>query len=188
MLKRLIALIAFVLVGTLALAGCATDLSTTKRLNGEAAQSALTKVVADSISEFKKSGGTEQVTIGQNQFGLAYDPAATADKQAIVFDLSTDGPSQFATPSKIFLLSLDKLISSDLFKGAKYSFLNSGFTVTGEKAILTVQILDNRVNGTLLKSTSTNGLTQATINNYGINEVARAKMSTATPAPTPPAE
>lgn len=188
MFKRLIALIAFALVGTLALAGCASDLSSTKKLNGEAAQSALTKVVADSITEFKKSGGTEQVTLGQKQYGLVYDPTAASDKQAAVFDVSTDGPSQFATADNIFLLSLDKLISSELFTDATYSFANSGFTVTSSKAILTVQILDNRVNGTLLKTTQANGPTQATINNYGVNDVAHAKLSTATPAPTTPAK
>ena len=184
MLKRIIALIAFALVGTLALAGCATDLSSTKKLNGEAAQTALTKVVAASSLEFKKAGGTEQVTIGQKQYGLVYDPAAATDKQAVVFDLSSDGPSQFVKADNIFLLSLDKLISSELFKGATYTYLNSGFTVTSAEAILTVQILDNRVNGTLLKSTAANGPTQATINNYGVNEIAREKLTTATPAPS----
>jgi hypothetical protein len=183
MLKRLIALITFALVGTLALAGCAGDLSSTKKLNGEAAHTALTKVVTDSITQFQKSGGTEQVTIGQKQYGLVYDPTAPSAKQTAVFDLTTDGPSQFAAADNIFLLSLNKLIASDLFTGATYSFANSGFTVTGQKAILTVQILDNHVNGTLLKSSATNGPTQATINNYGVNDVARAKLTSATQAP-----
>jgi len=185
MLKRLIALIALAVAGTLVLTGCANDLGSTKKLNGEAAHTALTKVVADSIALFKKDGGTEQVTIGQKQFGLVYNPAAASGKQTAVFDLSTDGPSQFAAADNIFLLALDKLIASELFTEATYAYANSGFTVTGKEAILTVQILDNKVNGTLLKSAVANGPTQATINNYGVNDVAAAKLSTATPAPTP---
>lgn len=183
MLKRLVALIAVAIVGTLVLSGCTNDLSSTKKLNGEAAQTALTKVVAESIALFKKDGGTEQVTIGQKQFGLVYDPSAAADKQTAIFDLVADGPSQFVKVDNIFLLALDKLIASELFTDATYTYINSGFTVTGKEAILTVQILDNRVNGTLLKSSVANGPTQATINNYGVNDIASAKLSTATPAP-----
>ena len=184
MFKRLSALIALALVGALALAGCASDLNTTKSLHGEAAKSALIKVVTDSAAAFDKAGGTEQVTIGQKQYGLVYDPSVTsADKQVAVFDTSTDGPSQFAAKGNVFLLSLNKLIASELFTDATYDFKNSGFTLTGTKAILTVQIFENRVNGTLLRSTAANGPSQATINNYGVNDVAKAKLSTATPAP-----
>ncbi|MEN9751205.1 MAG: hypothetical protein RLZZ600_252 [Actinomycetota bacterium] len=184
MFKRLVALLAIALAGTLALSGCASDLSSTKSLHGEAAKAALTKVVADSEAEFAKSGGTEQVTIGQKQFGLVYDPSVSAtDKQTAVFDSSTDGPSQYAAKGNIFLLSLSKLLSSELFTDATYEYKNSGFTVTGQKAIITVQIFENRVNGTLLRSTAANGPTQATINNYGVNEIAKEKLSTATPAP-----
>jgi ABC-type glycerol-3-phosphate transport system substrate-binding protein len=184
MLKRLLALIALVLVGSLALAGCATDLSSTKTLKGEAAKIALEKVVTDSAAEFEKSGGTEQITLGQKQYGLVFDPAVTtAAKQVAVFDAGSGGPSQFTEKSTIFLLALKKLISSELFTNATYDYKNSGFTVTGTKAILTVQIFENRVNGTLLRSAVAGGPTQATINNYGVNEIAKEKLSTATPAP-----
>lgn len=183
MLKRFFALIAVALVGALALTGCAGDLSSQKTLQGEAAKAALTKVVAESIAEMKKSGGTEQITIGAQQYGLVYDPSAPADKQTALFDVATDGPSQFSENSIIFLLALDKLLTSELFTTATYDYKNSGFTVTGEKAIITIQILDNRVNGTLLKSAVANGPTQATINNYGVNDIAREKLTSATPAP-----
>jgi type II secretory pathway pseudopilin PulG len=184
MFKRLIAVILVALVGTLALSACDSSLSSTKTLHGEAAKTALTKVVADSIAEFKKSGGTEQITIGQKQFGLVYDPSAPSSKQAAVFDAATDGPSQYIEPSTVFLLSLDKLVASELFTNATYDFANSGFTVTGKKAILTVQIFENRVNGTLLKSVTAGGPTQATINNYGVNDIAKAKLDLSTPAPS----
>ena len=189
MFKRLFAVILVALVGTLALSACDSSLSSTKTLHGEAAKSALTKVVADSITEFKKSGGTEQITIGQQQFGLVFDPTAPEGKQTAVFDAATDGPSQYIDNSTIFLTALDQLISSELFTNATYDFANSGFTVTGEKAILTVQILDNRVNGTLLQSAAAGGPTQATINNYGVNDIAKAKLDLSTPAPsTAPAQ
>jgi hypothetical protein len=184
MFKRLAALIALALVGALALTGCATDLNSTKSLHGEAAKAALIKVVTDSAALFDKSGGTEQVTVAQKQFGLVYDPSVKdVNKQVAVFDTSTDGPSQYAAKGNIFLLSLNKLIASELFTDATYDFKNSGFTLTAKKAILTVQIYDNKVNGTLLRSTIANGPSQATINNYGVNDVAKAKLSTATPAP-----
>jgi multisubunit Na+/H+ antiporter MnhB subunit len=183
MIKRLVAVVLFALVGTLALSACSTSLSDTKTLHGEAAKTSLTKVVNDSIATFNKDGGTEQITIGAKQFGLVFDPKAPAGKQTAIFDAATDGPAQYVENSTIFLTALDKLLASELFTTATYDYANSGFTVTGEKAVLTVQILDNRVNGTLLKGTTTTGPTQATINNYGVNDVAKAKLDTAAAAP-----
>ena len=183
MFKRFVSLVALMIVGALALAGCATDLSTTKTLHGDAAKSALTKVIETSAADFKKSGGTEQITLGSKQFGLVYDPTAPTGKQVAIFDLAINGPSQFNTTDTIFLLAIPKLLASDLFKDAKYDYANDGFTITSTKAILTVQVLDNRVNGTLLKGVEAGGPTQATINNYGVNDVAKEKLTTATPAP-----
>ena len=183
MFKRFVSLVALMIVGALALAGCATDLSTTKTLHGDAAKAALTTVVQTSTADFSKAGGTEQITLGTKQFGLVYDPSAPTGKQVALFDLAVNGPSQFSSPSTIFLLAIPKLLASDIFKGATYDYANNGFTVTSSKAILTVQVLDNRVNGTLLKGVEAGGPTQATINNYGVNDVAKEKLTTATPAP-----
>ncbi len=185
MFKRIFSLIAIAVIGALALTGCAQDLGSTKSLHGDAAKAALTKVVETSAADFNKDGGTEQITLGSQQFGLVYDPKEPVGKQVALFDVATDGPSQLSTVDTIFLLAIPKLLEADLFKGATYEYANNGFTVTSSKAILTVQILDNRVNGTLLKGVAAGGPTQATINNYGVNEIAKAKLLIATPAPSP---
>jgi hypothetical protein len=184
MFKRIAPLAALTLVASLALSGCADDLSSRKTMHGDIAKQSLTKVVDDSIALMKKSGGTEQLTVGSQQYGLVYDPKAPASKQVAFFDVKTDGPSQYGQVGYIFLLNLGTLLKSDTFKTATYDYANSGFTVKAPKATLTVQVFDNKVNGTLLTSTADASQTQATIENYGINDVARAKLSSATPAPT----
>jgi len=167
------------------LSGCSNDLET-RTMHGDAAKTALLKVVNDSITSFKTKSGTEQVLLENAQYGIIYDATAPAGKNIAFINLAT--PNAPATQGKedyLFLFALPKMISDGPLTNGQFDYAKEEFKVTNGVLTLTVRISKNLVNGTELSKTSTDGtMTQTTIENYGISDTSKKQVAGATPAPS----
>jgi len=170
------------------LAGCAPSIVGSQPLSGDAAVTAMHKVLDASLAKEAAVGMTEEHTIGDTKFILVFDPTAPEGKQVAGMD-ETQGVGVFDTPAalslnklKAFIDSLGTSLGTVAYDGTSFSIHNANFTIV-------LMVKNDLIEGSAITGAA-NATPQLVANTYSFSDVAKqvlhgAVVSTAAPTPAP---
>ncbi|MBK5239208.1 MAG: hypothetical protein JJE28_08910 [Actinomycetales bacterium] len=167
------------------LAACSPSIVGTQSLSGEAAKTAMLKVLDASLAKELETGITEQHTIGDEKFILVYDPTAPKGKQVAGMD-ATQSVAVYDTPDALSLNKMKAYVDSvgDSFGTVAYN--GTSFTIDNSHFAIVLMVKDDIIEGSAITAggSSTPQLVAST---YSLSEIAKKILqgaTTSTPAPT----
>ena len=185
---RFSAIIGVVVAGILAitLAACSSGpIVGTQSLSGDAAKTAMLKVLDASLAQEIKTGVTEQHTIGDKKFILVYDSTAPEGKQVAGMD-TTQKLAFYDVPAVLSLNKLKAYIDSVGDSLGTVAYTGTSFTIDNGNYAIVLMVKDDLIEGSAITAggSSTPQLVATT---YSLNDTARKILQVAitnTPVPT----
>lgn len=187
------AVAALVVAGIVAisLAACSTPIVSAQALSGEAAKTAMLKVLDASLAEELKSGMTEEHTIGDKKFILVYDSTAPEGKQVAGMD-ATHKVAFYDTPAAMALIKMKTYIDSVGDSLGTVAYNGTSFTIDNANYAIVLMVKNDLIEGSAITAggSSTPQLVAST---YSLSDIAKkilqsaitnTPMTVPTPIPT----
>lgn len=170
----------------MALTACSPSIVGSQPLSGNAAVTALHKVLDASLAEEARVGMTEEHTIGDTKFILIYDPTAPAGKQVAGMDPS-QGIGVIDTPDSLSLNKLRAFIDSLGDSLGAVAYDGSSLTITNPSFSIALVVKNDLIEGSAI-STGEKTTPQLVANTYSVSDVARKILRGAVPRVSAPAK
>lgn len=182
------AVTAIVVAGVLAitLAACSTTIVGSQALSGDAAKTAMLKVLDASLAKELTAGMTEEHTIGDKKFILIFDSTAPEGKQVAGMD-TTHKVAFYDTPAAMSLIKMKAYIDSVGDSLGTVAYNGTSFTIDNANYAIVLMVKNDLIEGSAITAggSSTPQLVAST---YSLSDIAKKILQgalTNTPMPTP---
>ncbi|MFT6534657.1 MAG: hypothetical protein ACJAS7_000689 [Alpinimonas sp.] len=159
------------------LAACSSPIVSTQPLSGDAAKTAMLKVLDASLAKELEAGVTEQHTIGDTKFILVYDPTAPEGKQVAGMDVN-QSVAVFDTPETLSLNKLKAYLESVGDSLGTVTYDGTSFTIVQGESKIVLLIKNDLIEGSAITS-SASSTPQLVATTYSLSDIAQRMLENA---------
>jgi hypothetical protein len=184
---RFAAVVAIVLAGAVAvtLTACsAGPIVGTQTLSGDAAKTAMLKVLDASLAQELKTGVTEQHSIGDNEFILVYDSSAPEGKQVAGMD-TTEKVAYYDTPEVMSLIKLKTYVDAVGDSLGTVADTGTSFTIDNGDYGIVLMVKDDLIEGSAITAGGSS-TPQIVATTYSLSDIAKKILQVAVTSPPTP--
>jgi hypothetical protein len=159
------------------LVACSSPIVSSQPLSGDAAKTAMLKVLDASLAKELEAGVTEQHTIGDTKFILVYDPTAPEGKQVAGMDVS-QSVAVFDTPETMSLNKLKAYLKSVGDSLGTVTYDGTSFTIVQGESKIVLLIRNDLIEGSAITS-GTSSTPQLVATTYSLSDIAQKMLQSA---------
>jgi hypothetical protein len=159
------------------LVACSSPIVSSQPLSGDAAKTAMLKVLDASLAKELEAGVTEQHTIGDTKFILVYDPTAPEGKQVAGMDVS-QSVAVFDTPETMSLNKLKAYLESVGDSLGTVTYDGTSFTIVQGESKIVLLIRNDLIEGSAITS-GTSSTPQLVATTYSLSDIAQKMLQSA---------